>query len=235
MSKVLVISDTHINPTTPKNGIWAWAGLAFYCIKHKPDYIIHLGDVADLDSQAWLVKNRGKFTLEQEIGAIEDCLINFHGVLDDYNAKRRKLKMKMYRPSLVLTLGNHDVRNNITNVEDLFETYGWDVYPYLEPVQIDGFSFCHALRNGLSENVCVTAKELLENWHGNIVVGHGHHRDYYESYSLATNSQIYALKSPCFMYTPSEWAVQTRNKWSLGFTEIDTETGAFIWRGMECL
>ena len=102
MSKVLVISDTHINPATPENGIWAWAGLAFYCIKHKPDYIVHLGDVADLDSQAWLVKNRGKFTLEQEIGAIEDCLINFHGVLDEYNAKRRKIKMKMYNIDYLL-------------------------------------------------------------------------------------------------------------------------------------
>lgn len=233
MTKVLVISDTHINPAKPCP--YLWAALARYCIIHKPDVIVHLGDVADLDSQAWLVKNRGKFSLVEEMKTIETHLQAFHRVLDNFNKIRREMKKKMYRPRLVLTLGNHDVRNSITNVADLFEMYGWQVSDYLVPVQIDGYSFCHALRNGLSENVCVTAKELMENWHGNIVVGHGHHRDFYESYSLATNSQIYALKSPCFMIEPSDWAVQTRNKWSLGFTEIDTESKAFIWRGIECL
>ena len=234
MTKVLVISDTHINPAS-KDCPYLWAALARYCIIHKPDCIVHLGDVADLDSQAWLVKNRGMSTLEHEMEAVEDCLQSFHGVLDSYNSMRRAAKKKMYKPSLFLTLGNHDVRNNITDVDELFTDFGWYVSPYLEPVQIDGYSFCHCLRNGLSDNMCTTAKELLENWHGNIVVGHGHHRDFHESYSLATNSQIMALKSPCFMLEPSEWAVQTRNKWSLGFTEIDTETDSFIWRGMECL
>lgn len=234
MTKVLVISDTHITPAKPDD-VWIWSALGLYCIEHKPDCIIHLGDVADIDSQAWLVKNRGKFTLEQEMETVEDCLKSFHDVLRGYNNKCKNMKKKMYRPTLILTLGNHDVRNGITNVEELFDAYGWSVFPYLEPVQIDNFCFCHALRSGLSDNMCVTAKELLENWHTNIVVGHGHHRDFYESYSLATNSQIYALKSPCFMLEPSDWAVQTRNKWSLGFTEIDTETGAFIWRDMRCL
>ena len=233
MSKILVISDTHINPAT--NCPYLWSALARYCVIHKPEFVVHLGDVADFESQAWLIKNRGKFTLEQEMDAVEDCLRAFHDVLDSYNNMRKSMKKKMYKPKLILTLGNHDVRNNITDVEDLFTDFGWLVSEYLEPVQIDGFSFCHALRNGLSENVCVTAKELVENWHGNIVVGHGHHKDFYESYSLATNSQIFALKSPCFMLEPSAWAVQTRNKWSLGFTEIDTDTNSFVWRGMECL
>ena len=233
MSKILVISDTHINPA--KNCPYLWSALARYCINHQPDYVIHLGDVADLDSQAWLVKNRGKYSLDQEIDAVKTCLKTFHKVLDSFNNMRRECHKKLYKPNLILTLGNHDVRNAITDVADLFTELGWQVYDYLEPAQIDGYSFCHSLRNGLSDNMCTTSKELLENWHGNIVVGHGHHRDYYESYSLATNEQIIALKSPCFMLEPSEWATQTRNKWSLGFTEIDTESKSFIWRNMECL
>lgn len=234
MTKVLVISDTHINPSNV-DCPYLWSALARYCIIHKPDCIIHLGDVADLDSQAWLVKNRGKYSIVEEIDAVEECVIAFHNVLDSYNRIRKNMKKKMYRPRLFLCLGNHDVRNNITDIDDLFTNFGWYVSPYLEPIQIDSYSFCHSLRNGLSDNMCTTAKELLENWHGNIVVGHGHHRDYHESYSLATNSQIIALKSPCFMLEPSDWAVQTRNKWSLGFTEIDTELGTFIWRDMSCL
>lgn len=233
MSKILVISDTHISPTKPSH--YLWSALGRYCIINQPDYIIHLGDVADFDSQAWLVKNRGKFTLEQEIDCVEEHLLAFHNVLDSFNNMQREWHKKLYRPKLFLTLGNHDVRNAMTNVADLFTDFGWQVSDYLEPVQIDGWSFCHALRNGLSENVCVTAKELLENWHGNIAVGHGHHRDYHESYSLAINEQIKALKSPCFMMEPSDWAVQTRNKWSLGFTEIDTDTNSFVWRGLSCL
>ena len=234
MSHVLVISDTHINPSDEVCP-YLWASLARYCIINKPDCIVHLGDVADLDSQAWLVKNRGKYTLEQEINTVRSCLDAFHNVLDSYNTSRKSMKKKMYRPQLFLTLGNHDVRNSTTDIDELFTEYGWTVYSYLEPLFIDSFSFCHSLRNGLSDNMCTTAKELLENWHGNIVVGHGHHRDFHESYSLATHSQIMALKSPCFMLEPSEWAVQTGNKWSLGFTEIDTDANQFVWRDMRCL
>lgn len=233
MSKVLVIADTHINPELPDDELWHKLGQ--YCVRTKPDYVIHLGDVADFNSQAWLKAQRGMFTLQQELLAVEECLIAFEHPIKTFNIAQRESKHKQYKPKLILTLGNHDVRNDITDVAELFEDYGWTVYNYLEPCNIDGVTFVHAAHKGLSDSFCTTAQELIENWHSNIVVGHGHHKDFFESFSLATDEIITALRSPCFMTEPSEWAVQTKRKWSTGFTEINTKPFSFVWKDISCL
>lgn len=234
MSKILVISDTHIRPHMYDDTV-LWYNLGKYCTETKPDYIIHLGDVGDFDSQAWLTKNRGVYTLQEELDAVEECFVRFHSAIEDYNNIRRAQKMKQYKPKMILTLGNHDIRNGMTEVERLFTDLGWTVYDYCEPAIIEGITFVHCMHKGLSDTICTTAQELIENWHSNIVVGHGHHKDFFESYSMDTQKQITALRSPVFLLTPSNWAVQTRNKWSKGFTEINTEPFSFVWRDMECL
>lgn len=233
MSKILVIADSHLTPKKPAE--YLWAALGRYCLKTRPDYIVHLGDVADFDSQAWLIKNRGKYTLEEEISQVRSCLEAFHKPLIDFNNTQRIMKKKMYKPSMVLTLGNHDVRNNMTDVADLFESFNWLVVDYLHPIQIEGITFVHCMAKGISDSFCTTSQELIENWHGNIVVGHGHHKDFFESYSMATKEKITALRSPAFTVDESDWAVQTQYKWSRGFTEIVTNPFTFIWRDCECL
>lgn len=234
--KILVISDSHISPACPN--IEDWRKLGEYCVKNKPDCIIHLGDVADLASQAWMKAARGPFTLDEELSAISQHIVAFEEVLEQYRNKCRHDKKAMYRPYKVLCLGNHDVRNDITTVEDIFTGYKWDVYDYLTPVTIDNITFCHEMYKGLTTNSCTTAEELLSNWHGNVVVGHGHSQDYAESFSLATGERIKALKCPVFNPSDTGWAKQTRNKWARGFTEITTfpdREFEFTWRGLECL
>lgn len=233
MAKILVIADSHLTPEKPAE--YLWAALGRYCLKTRPDYIVHLGDVADFDSQAWLIKNRGSYTLEQELHQVKRCLEALHGPINEYNVIQRAMKKKMYRPKCLLTLGNHDVRNNMTDVADLFESFGWTVVDYLHPVQIENITFAHCMSKGLSDNFCTTAQELIENWHGNIVVGHGHHKDFFESYSMAIKDKITALRSPAFTLDDSKWAIQTQHKWSRGFTEIITNPFTFIWRDCECL
>ena len=230
---ILVISDTHIDPAHPFPELWKMLGE--YCVRTKPEYIVHLGDVADLNSRAWLKAARGLYTSEQEIDSVREHLEAFSQVLLDYNKMRRTMKKALYRPKKILCLGNHDIRQDSTDIADLFTDYGWDVYDYLQPVQIEGVSFAHCMSKGLSGYMCTTAQELLENWHSNIVVGHGHHRDFAESYSLAINEQIVALKSPVFNLNEPEWAGQSCNKWSRGFTEIDTNPFRFVWRDLSCL
>lgn len=235
MTKVLVISDTHINPRNVKESEELWQKLAVYCAETKPEVIVHLGDVGDFDSQSWLIKNRGIYSLQEEIAAVNSCLKAFENTITAFNNYQRKCHHTLYRPEKVLTLGNHDVRNNITDVSDLFEGYGWTVVEYLEPVQVGDISFVHSASKGLSDNMCTTAQELVENWHGSLVVGHGHHKDYFESFSLPLNRVVFGMRCPAFMYQASNWAKQTRKKWSLGFTEIDTATSSFVWKDISCL
>lgn len=233
--KILVIGDSHINPDNVDESCDNFHKLALYCCKTKPDAIVHLGDVADLKSLSWLIKDRGVYTTEEELEAVKTCLFTFEQTLAGYNNYLREIHKKLYRPQKYLTLGNHDTRNGYTGISDLFETYQWTVADYLQPVTLDDVTFCHLMYKGLSSNPCLTAEELLANWHSNIIVGHGHHRDFSESYSFVNCKQITALKSPCFMSEPSDWALQTCNKWSLGFTEVDTNPFSFTWRTMKCL
>lgn len=232
MVNVLVISDTHINPDDSTSEE-LWRQLGRYCVETKPDYIVHLGDTGDYNSQAWLKSARGPYTLEQELDSVKRCIIAFQREIVNFNVSQRRSKHKQYKPKRVLTLGNHDTRNDIAAVQELFEHYGWSVYNYLEPFQLDGVSFVHAMHKGLSEIMCTTAQELIENWHGNIVVGHGHHKDFHESFSLATNETITALRSPVFTLEEPKWCVQTSKKWSRGFTELTTKPFTFVWRELD--
>lgn len=238
MSTILVISDSHINPDNASDSVDLWYRLGKYCVKTKPEIIIHLGDVADLSSQAWRVASRGKYSLEEEVKTVDLVLSSFEEAIEEYNRKRRKKKKKQYRPSKYLTLGNHDVRNEVTVIDDLFTSYGWNVVEYLRPLHIMGINFCHCMRKGLTDLMCTTAEELLENWGADIVVGHGHHKDFATSYSLAIHRPITALKCPAFTVGDYDWAVQTQYKWNRGFTEIEPGFfGAlnFVWKDLSCL
>ena len=70
MVNILVIADTHINPSQPD--LELWTRLGEYCVKTKPDFIVHLGDVGNFDSQAWLKAARGTHTLEEELEVVKE-------------------------------------------------------------------------------------------------------------------------------------------------------------------
>lgn len=237
--KYLVIADSHISPTSPD--IESWHNLGEYVVKTRPDIIIHLGDVADMDSLSWLKNSRGPYSTEEEMECVSAHLFAFEDVLLKDRQRSRQMKKRIYRPQKILCLGNHDVRNGFTGIDDLFTGCDWDVFGYLTPVSFEGdeIFFSHCMLKGTSSQACTTAAEIIENWHGNIVVGHSHLCDYAESYNLAIDKQVKAIKCPCFSNSRrlGEWATQSRMKWSTGFTEIETDGGdiTFCWRPMSCL
>lgn len=238
MSTILVISDSHINPDNVDDNIGLWYRLGKYCTETQPDIIVHLGDVADLSSQAWRVASRGKYTLEEESKAVQLVLDAFEESLEEYNRSQRRMKKKQYKPIKYLTLGNHDIRNGVTVIEDIFDAYDWNVIDYLVPLHLCGITFCHCMCKGLSDQMCTTAEELLENWGSDVIVGHGHHKDFSTSYSMAIHRPITALKCPAFLLGDYDWAVQTQYKWNTGFTEITPGIFGglnFVWKDLGCL
>ena len=238
MTKILVIADSHINPENYDDSSELWYRLGKYCVETQPDIIVHLGDVADLSSQAWKIAARGSNTLEEECECVINVLDIFDEAIEEYNRVQRRMKKKTYKPLKYLTLGNHDIRNGVTCIEDIFTDAGWIVVDYLKPLHLCGITFCHCMHKGLSDLMCTTAEELLENWGADVVVGHGHHKDFSEGYSMGINRKITALKCPAFTKSNYDWAVQTQLKWSRGFTEITEEphdTFSFVWKDLKCL
>ena len=230
MTKVVVISDTHLTPGTSEETLWK--SFARWCTKHRPQYIIHLGDVADFTSCVWLKRERGTHTTSEEVRNVSKHLEAFEKVLDDYNKGRRAGHRKMYKPMKLLCIGNHDRRSEESEqaMKDLFSSKGWEICEYQEPVMIEGILFCH---NTYKDSR--SAKELLETYHCSCVIGHSHTREYAESYNPVYDERIYAIKCPMFTQNELEWGKLANESWSRGFTVIETEPFSFTWKELTCL
>jgi hypothetical protein len=84
------------------------------------------------------------------------------GPLKRLQKKQKMNKHKVYNPHLVFTAGNHEERfdrfvNDNAEFEGLLglhtlniEQWGWTVYPFLKPVNIEGIHFVHYLANPFS-------------------------------------------------------------------------------------
>jgi predicted phosphodiesterase len=231
--KYLVISDTHVSPACPFYE--GWRKLGQYIVKNKPKYIVHLGDVADLNSLARYVTLRGDYSTEEELDCTAIHLNCLEVEIEKEQEKNRHDKKKVYKPIKILCLGNHDVRKDTTLIKDLFEQHGWIVAEYQTPLKIDNILFSHCIPRPNSDLVCVQASEILSVTMANTVVGHSHVRDYAESYSYASNDIVRAIKCPCFTDEVPCYSWNSTKIFQRGWLEIDTDPFQFTWRDISCL
>jgi hypothetical protein len=99
-----------------------------------------------------------------------------------YNDRARKNKDKLYKPRMVLTLGNHENRiNRVINedrkLEGLISTndlpyQDWEVVPFLEVECIDGVAYSHFFTSGCMGRPITTAQALLTKKHMSCIAGH---------------------------------------------------------------
>jgi hypothetical protein len=106
------------------------------------------------------------------------------GPLREYNQMLARNKKGLYRPRMVLTLGNHEERidraiNNeplldgTISTDDLnYAKYGWEVYPFLEVVIIEGVAFSHYFTTGAMGRPASSAAAMLNKKHMSCIAGH---------------------------------------------------------------
>ena len=104
--------------------------------------------------------------------------------LNDFNERARRNKEKQYKPELHLTLGNHENRINraindspqldgVLSISDLgYEQFGWNVYPFLDVVVVDGIAYSHYFTTGLMGRPVTTAAACLSKKHQSCIQGH---------------------------------------------------------------
>lgn len=163
----------------------SWAGQ--YAANHKPDVIICIGDFADMPSLSLYDIGKKSFegrTYIDDIQASHDAMEAFFEPIRKEKVRLKKNHQKSWNPRLVLTLGNHENRINraieldrklegLISITDLnYEDYGWEVYPFLQPVVIDGVSYCHYYCTGVKGNPVSSAKALVSKKHMSCVMGH---------------------------------------------------------------
>jgi hypothetical protein len=172
-AKHLIVPDTQVKPGVPLDHL-VWAGR--YIAEKQPDVVIHLGDHWDLPSLSSY--DRGKKSFEgRRLKA--DITAGNHG-MDLLTSPFRK---RRNRPRQVFIPGNHEERilraieadaslDGILGWHDL-NLAGWEVQPYLKPIEIHGILYCHYFYNSRTGRPWTgTAATILKHVGQSFVMGH---------------------------------------------------------------
>jgi len=146
----LVIPDVQVKPGHDYSFLKA---IGNYIVKKRPDVIINIGDFADMPSLSSYDKGKKSFEgrrYKHDVEAVHEAMDILLKPLRTLQARQRKNKEKVYKPRMVLTIGNHEHRINravendsmldgTISIEDLkYAEAGWEVLPFEQPIIIDG-------------------------------------------------------------------------------------------------
>jgi|688.fasta_scaffold17434_7 hypothetical protein len=184
MVKHLVIPDVQVKPGQDFTFL---RHVGEYIVEKKPDTVICIGDFADMPSLSSYDVGKKSFEgrrYKSDILASREAMATLLQPLVSFNKNALMQKKKRYLPRLILTLGNHENRINrvietdakldgTISVYDLqYEDFGWEVYPYLEPVIVDGIAYSHFFTSGVLGRPVTSARVLVQKKHMSCVMGH---------------------------------------------------------------
>lgn len=197
-----VIPDTQVSPEHSFTDHLTAAGN--YIIERKPDRVIHLGDHWDMHSLSSYDKHKKAgegARIQDDIEAGQNGMAALMQPIEAYNWRRKKHKMKLYKPDLRFLLGNHEERimrhvnaypelDGFLSYADLgIESFGWRVHDFLELVGLDGVWYSHFMANPNTSKpwggVCSTR---LKNVGFSFTMGHQQGKDQAERH--LANGQV---------------------------------------------
>jgi hypothetical protein len=203
-----------------------WVGK--YIADKQPDVLVNIGDFADMPSLSSYDVGRKSFEgrrYKTDVEVVRKAMDTLLGPMRELNEQRKKRKEKQYRPRMVLTLGNHEDRINraiegdpkldgTISIHDLgYEQAGWEVYPYLSPVVIDGVVYCHFFTSGVMGRPVASAAALLTKRHMSAVMGHVQGRQIAYA-NRADGRQITGLFCGCcYLHDEDYLGAQGNNYW----------------------
>ena len=210
---IFVIGDTQVKQGVSLEYIH-WVGN--YIAAKKPDVIVHIGDHYDM--AALSSYDKGMLSAEgrrvkADIDAGDDAL----EILESYITS-----VKGYNPRKVVTLGNHEDRiNRFVNTHPEFDGYigtdklafhklGWEVSPFLTPVNIEGINFVHYIQNVMTgKPLSGTVVNMLKTVGESFVMGHKQVLEHTLRYlPLSGKPQIGIIVGACYDHDESYKGVQ---------------------------
>ena len=183
--KIAVLADVQVKPNHDLSYI---SHIGQYLADKRPDVIVCIGDFYDFESLCSY--DRGKKSFEgrrllADIEAGNRAMELLFQPLKELQRSQRHFKKKVYNPRLVFTMGNHEdrfdrVSNDMPEFDGFLgtetlqlEKWGWEVHPFLKPVEIEGIFFVHYLANPMSgKPYGGSAMNILKTVGRSFVVGH---------------------------------------------------------------
>lgn len=224
--KLLWIPDTQVKADVPLDHL-TWIGR--YIVEKRPDVVMHAGDHWDMPSLSKY--DEGKMaaegrTYDEDIRAGNLGMDMLMAPLDKHNAARRSWKGKTYQPRKIFLLGNHEQRieREIESNRKLerkigyhdfnLEKHGWDVRPFLEPINIGGVYFAHYFYNpktGKPYGGMVST--MLKNVGFSFVQGHRQGKELTEMH--LTNGEVRRgiIAGSCYQHEEKYLGPQGLNYW----------------------
>ena len=186
-----------------------------YLVEKKPDVIICIGDFADMPSLSSYDFGKKSFEgrrYRDDIHAAINGMGHLMEPLATYNDNAKRNKKGLYRPRLILTLGNHEDRINratendpkldgTLSVDDLkYREYGWEVKPFLEVAMVDGIAYSHYFTTGVMGRPVTSARALVTKKHMSCVQGHNQKMEIYNEYKADGKSITGLFAGCCYLH-----------------------------------
>lgn len=213
-----------------------------YIVEKKPDVVVCLGDFADMPSLSSYDKGKKSFEGRRylaDIDASQQAMAKLLDPLWDYNGAMKKQKMKQYHPRMILTMGNHENRINravevqpelegVLSIDHLFyKEFGWEEYPFLEVVHIDGIAYSHYFTSGILGRPVTSARSLLSKKHQSCIMGHVQTMDVATDYR-ADGTPITGLFAGCCYEHDEDYLSPQGNAHFRGFHMLyEVNNGSF--------
>jgi len=223
----LVIGDAH---AAPGQDLRRFEWLAQFCLEMRPDVVVSIGDWFGLDSLCFhhsKAEAEGQRLLK-DLEAGNRALQIFGERIQAHN---RAFPHDVYEPRLVVTLGNHDYRiireaqshPHLQGILDYdlmdWEAWGWETYPFREPVEIDGVTYCHYFTRPGSPRALSgmyhAAALVREGMGKTLVCGHSHQLHWYTKAGL-NGERCHGLVVGCYFEHHEEYASTANAQWWRG-------------------
>lgn len=201
---ILVIADTQ-SKSEEDLEYMLWIG--HYIAEKQPDVIVHIGDHYDFPSLSSYDKGKSSAEGKRLVKDIEAGNTGFEFL------NLAIEKVKGYNPRKVFCLGNHEHRLEryiddnpeligTLGVDKLpFSKYGWEVHPFLKPVEISGIFFVHYLANPFSgKPYGGNAMNILKTVGRSFVVGHKQCLDIAIRPTIDGKQQIGVVNGACYPF-----------------------------------
>ncbi len=237
--KHIIVPDCQLKPGVPTEHL-EWIGE--YIVAKRPDVLVIIGDWADMSSLSRY--DMGKKSYEgrkytDDILAANDGLQKLMAPIARAQEKESRRRMKQWKLRKIVTLGNHEDRINRAvedarqwedkiSIDDIhFKQLGFEVYPFLQQVEVDGVTYCHYFPSGPKGQPIGTARSLLTKLHQSCFAGHLQGRDI--AYGKRANGQRITgiICGSCYLHDEAYLGPQGNNVWRGIYVLHEVEDGVF--------
>jgi hypothetical protein len=223
---ILVVPDAHAKPGV-SNERFEWLGN--YIAEKKPGVVISIGDFADMQSLSSY--DLGKASAEnqryeKDVKATRDAL---RKMMLPVVAEMQRVNKKglVWNPEFHITLGNHEQRIDrymddnpqlmgALSVDDLgFKECGWNVVPFLQPLEVEGIVFQHYFTSGVMGRPIAgdhAAANAVKKNLASCVFGHSHLRSLWETVDCLGRKRI-GVNVGCFFEHDEHYTKENHRFW----------------------